>query len=107
MTADPDHSQGRHRRPSRPVQTREPLRRIPGAPDHGHLAAGRGPDQPATALPEAIRGRPAFPGAPASAPTFEDEISIALSYEKGLAVKSLIAVAIVLVVVAIRIFFLG
>jgi hypothetical protein len=107
MTADPEHSRGRHRRTSRPVQTREPPRRVPAAPGHGHVAAGRSPDQQASSLPEATRGRPAFPGAPASAPTFEDEISTALSYEKGLAVKSLIAVAIVLIVVAIRIFFLG
>jgi hypothetical protein len=50
---------------------------------------------------------PAFPGAPPSAPSFADEIDAAVSYEKGLAVKALVAVALVLLVLAVRIYFLG
>lgn len=44
---------------------------------------------------------------PASAPAFQDEIRTALSYEKGLAVKALLAIALVGVVLAARFFFLG
>jgi hypothetical protein len=64
-------------------------------------------DQTASALSRVVRGRPAFPGAPPSAPSFEDEIRAAVSYEKGLAVKALIAIAVVLIVLAVRFYFLG
>lgn len=63
--------------------------------------------EPESGLAPAARGRLAFPGAPPSAPTYEDEINAAVSYEKGLAIKALLAVAIVGVVLVMRIFFLG
>jgi hypothetical protein len=56
------------------------------------------PDQP---------GRPAFPGAPPSAPSFDDEIDAAVRYEKGLAVKALLAIALVALVLAVRVYFFG
>jgi hypothetical protein len=57
------------------------------------------PDQPE-------RGRPAYPGAPPSAPSFEDEVHAAVSYERGLAVKALMAIVLVLLVLAVRVYFL-
>lgn len=38
---------------------------------------------------------------------FEDEVRSAISYERGLAVKALAALAIVVLVVAVRMLFLG
>ncbi len=52
-------------------------------------------------------GRAAFPGAPASAPSFDDEIDAAVRYEKGLAVKALLALALVALVLAFRVYFFG
>jgi hypothetical protein len=62
----------------------------PDQPDH--------PDHP---------GRAAFPGAPPSAPSFDDEIDAAVRYEKGLAVKALLAIALVALVLAVRVYFFG
>jgi hypothetical protein len=42
-----------------------------------------------------------------SAQTFDEEVRSAVSYERGLAVKALIALAIVALVVTIRLLFLG
>jgi hypothetical protein len=42
-----------------------------------------------------------------AARTFQEEINDALWYEKGLAVKALIALALVVLVVTIRVLFLG
>jgi len=52
-------------------------------------------------------GRPAFPGAAPAAPSFDDEIGAAVSYEKGLAVKALLAIAIVAIVLVVRVYFFG
>jgi hypothetical protein len=52
-------------------------------------------------------GRAAFPGAPPSAPSFDDEIADAVRYEKGLAVKALLAIALVALVLAVRVYFFG
>jgi hypothetical protein len=52
-------------------------------------------------------GRAAFPGAPPAAPSFEDEVRAAVSYEKGLAGKAMVAIAIVAIVIAVRFLFLG
>jgi hypothetical protein len=49
----------------------------------------------------------AFPGAPPSAPTFEHEIRDAVEYERGLAVKALLAIALVAVVLGLRVAFFG
>jgi len=64
-------------------------------------------DQTASDLSPAVGGRLAFPGAPPSAPSFEHEVDTDVSYEKGLAVKALVAIAIVLLVLAVRVYFLG
>jgi hypothetical protein len=85
------------------------------APQPGGHAADEPPGQPqgqpaggpGSGLAQAARGRPAFPGAPPSAPCYEDEIRAAVSYEKGLAIKALLALAIVGAVLVVRIFFLG
>jgi hypothetical protein len=61
----------------------------------------------AAALPPVIGNRLAFPGAPPTAPSFEQEVHTDLSYEKGLAVKALVAIALVLLVIAVRVYFLG
>ncbi len=58
------------------------------------------------ALAPASRGQ-AFPGAALTAPSFDDEIDTALSYEKGLAVKALLALALVALVILVRMLFLG
>jgi hypothetical protein len=68
---------------------------------------GRPTVQPGSGLSQAAGGRLAFPGAPPSAPSYEDEIHAALFYEKVLAVKALLAVAIVGAVLLVRFFFLG
>ncbi len=50
---------------------------------------------------------PAFPGAPPSAPSFDDEIRAVVRYEKGLAVKALLAIALVAVIITLRVYFFG
>lgn len=64
-------------------------------------------DQTAAGQPPVSGGRPAFPGAELAAPSFDDEIGSALSYEKGLAVKALLSLALVALVIALRMYFLG
>jgi hypothetical protein len=49
----------------------------------------------------------AYPGAPPSAPSFEDEIHHAVAYERGLAVKALLAIALVALVLVLRVSFFG
>jgi hypothetical protein len=58
--------------------------------------------------PERAAGdQPPYPGAPASAPSFDDEINAAVRYEKGLVVKAVVAIALVAVVLALRVYFFG
>ena len=52
-------------------------------------------------------GLAAFPGAPPSAPSFDDEVDADVRYEKGLAVKALLAIALVAAVLAFRVYFFG
>jgi len=60
-----------------------------------------------------LPGRPvvsrqaAFPGAPPSAPSFEDEIDTATRYERSLVGKALLAIAVCVLILAIRAFFSG
>jgi hypothetical protein len=61
----------------------------------------------AASPPPAAGGRLAFPGAPPAAPSFEQEVDTDVSYEKGLAVKALLAITLVLLVITVRVFFLG
>lgn len=71
-------------------------------------APARPPARPAGRGPWRLRpGRAAFPAAPPSAPSFEDEVRAAVSYEKGLAGKAVVAIAIVAIVIAVRFLFLG
>jgi hypothetical protein len=76
------------------------------APDRGTAAPpeqpGPGPPPPP---PPPLPAQPEHQ--PAPAPAFEDEVRTALSYEKGLAVKALLAIALVGVVLAARFFLLG
>jgi hypothetical protein len=51
--------------------------------------------------------RAAYPGAPPTAPSFEDEIDAATRYEKGLAIKAVLAIALVVVVLGLRVYFFG
>ena len=51
--------------------------------------------------------RPAYPGAPPSAPSFDDEIEHAVEYERGLALKALLSIALVALVLALRVAFFG
>jgi hypothetical protein len=54
---------------------------------------------------EMVGGEAAFPGAELSAPSFDDEVGLAVSYEKGLVGKALLAIAIAFLVLAIRTYF--
>jgi hypothetical protein len=56
---------------------------------------------------QVVSRRPAFPGAAPSALSFDDEIDISVSYEKGLVIKALLAIALVLCVLAVRMFLSG
>ncbi|HTZ27411.1 MAG TPA: hypothetical protein VMC83_25675 [Streptosporangiaceae bacterium] len=51
--------------------------------------------------------RKAYPGAPPSAPSFDREIDDAVEYERGLAVKALLALVLVALVLVIRVSFFG
>jgi hypothetical protein len=57
--------------------------------------------------PHTADATPAYPGAPASAPSFEDEIETAVEYERGLAVKALLSLALVALVLVLRVAFFG
>jgi hypothetical protein len=79
-----------------------------GQPDRGQPDRG----QPDRGQPDGRQPRPptepaAFAGAPASAPSFDDEIRAAVRYENGLAVKALLAIALVALVLALRVYFFG
>jgi hypothetical protein len=67
------------------------------------------PDKLALSDPDQIEvsDRAAFPGAELSAPSFEDEIDVAVTYERSLVGKAVLAIAIVLLVLAIRAYFGG
>ncbi|HEY7015324.1 MAG TPA: hypothetical protein VH480_21345 [Streptosporangiaceae bacterium] len=41
------------------------------------------------------------------APSFEDEIRVTVRYERGLAVKALLSIALVAAVLAFRVYFFG
>jgi hypothetical protein len=85
-----------------PAAQRDPAaQREPAAqPD---LAAPRDPaaQRPPSGVP-APRQEPAVP-----ALSFEDEIRVTVRYEKGLAVKALLAIALVAAVLAFRVYFFG
>jgi len=49
----------------------------------------------------------AYPGAPPTAPSFEHEIRDAVEYERGLAVKALLALGLVALVLVLRVAFFG
>jgi hypothetical protein len=49
----------------------------------------------------------AFPGAPPDAPSFEREMDDAVEYERGLAVKALLSIALVALVLVLRVSFFG
>jgi hypothetical protein len=53
------------------------------------------------------RERAAYPGAPPQAPSFDDEIHAAVRYERGLAVKALVAICLVALILALRVYFFG
>jgi hypothetical protein len=57
--------------------------------------------------PEPPGEQAAFPGALPSAPSFDHEIRDAVRYERGLAVKALLAIALVLLVLGLRVAFFG
>ena len=71
---------------------------LPAPPGGGMTGNGHRPQPPAT---------PAYPGAPPSAPSFEDEIEDAVEYERGLAVKALLALGLVALVLVLRVAFFG
>jgi hypothetical protein len=54
-----------------------------------------------------VSRRAAFPGAPPSAPSYEEEIDTATQYERSLVGKALLAIAVVVLILAIRAFFSG
>jgi hypothetical protein len=109
VTAPPEQpGRGPRPRPSRPAQPPgQPQQQPSAAPVPGAPVTLRLSDHAASGRPQVTGVRPAIPGAPPSAPTFEDEIRTALSYEKGLAGKALVAIALVAVVLAVRFFLLG
>ena len=57
--------------------------------------------------PQPSGERAAYPGAPPSAPSFDDEIEHAVEYERGLALKALLSIALVALVLALRVAFFG
>ena len=65
------------------------------------------PDQPGQPDRSLVSRRAAFPGAPPSAPSFEEEIGTATKYERSLVGKALLAIAVCVLIVAIRAFFSG
>jgi hypothetical protein len=54
-----------------------------------------------------VSRRAAFPGAPPSAPSFEEEIDTATRYERSLVGKALLAIAVCVLILAIRAIFSG
>jgi hypothetical protein len=72
---------------------------LPAPPGGGIAGNGHRPQPP--------DATPAYPGAPPSAPSFEDEIQDAVEYERGLAVKALLALGLVALVLVLRVAFFG
>jgi hypothetical protein len=106
MTAQPDQKD----QPDQPEDEPEDLL-LPDQPEDLLL-----PDQPEDLLlpdqldlPDqpVVSHRAAFPGAPPSAPSFEEEIDTATKYERSLVGKALLAIAVCVLIVAIRAFFSG
>jgi hypothetical protein len=85
MTGQPDQ-------PDQPDQPPRPPR--PPRP--------RQPGVVAAAPSELLEGGAAFPAAAPSAPSFADEIATAVSYERALVPRAVLALALVLLVLAIR-----
>jgi hypothetical protein len=82
---------------SRPEQHPAPAPDPSAQPHPPDPAAPR----PPSSLP-ASREEPALP-----APSFEDEIRATVHYERGLAVKALLSIALVAAVLAFRVYFFG
>jgi hypothetical protein len=76
-----------------------------GQPDYAGEPGHAG--QPDGQRPQAPGKRAAFPDADPTAPSFDDEIHAAVRYENGLAVKALLAIALVALVLALRVYFFG
>jgi hypothetical protein len=64
-------------------------------------------DLPDQLVQPVVRRRAAFPGAPPSAPSYEEEIDTATKYERSLVGKALLAIAVCVLILAIRAFFSG
>jgi hypothetical protein len=63
--------------------------------------------QPEPAGAEPTVAEPAYPGAPPDAPSFDDEVEADVEYERGLAVKALLSIALVALVLVLRVAFFG
>jgi hypothetical protein len=96
MTAQPDQKD----QPDQPEDEPEDLL-LPDQPEDQLDLPEDLPDQPV------VSHRAAFPGAPPSAPSFEEEIDTATKYERSLVGKALLAIAVCVLIVAIRAFFSG
>ena len=101
MTAQPDQKDQPEDQPDQPEDLL-----LPDQPEDLLLPDQREdqldrPDQPV------VSHRAAFPGAPPSAPSFEEEIDTATNYERSLVGKALLAIAVCVLIVAIRAFFSG
>jgi hypothetical protein len=79
-----------------------PAQRPPAGPPEALPAAAGGPAGAPPAVPALRAGR-----GEVDEQEFDREIRAAVRYEKGLAVKAVIALAIVALVILIRLFFLG
>ena len=99
MTAQPDQKDQPEDQPDQPEDLLQPDQRE----DQLDLPEDQldRPDQPV------VSHRAAFPGAPPSAPSFEEEIDTATNYERSLVGKALLAIAVCVLIVAIRAFFSG
>jgi hypothetical protein len=91
--------------PERPPGLAE---RPPGLAEGAPGLAERPPGlaEGAPGLPERP-DRLAFPGVAPSAPSFEDEIRAAVRFERVLAVRALVAIALVALVLGLRMHFFG
>jgi hypothetical protein len=57
--------------------------------------------------PQPPAAEAAYPGAPPTAPSFDDEVEADVEYERGLAVKALLSIALVALVLVLRVAFFG
>jgi hypothetical protein len=78
----------------------------PGQPVAAPVVAAPVVAAPVVLAPVVVPARPSAADAE-SVRIFEAEVRSAVSYEKGLAVKALLALAVVALVVTIRVLFLG